>query len=305
MSESIAKLTSGVEKWAFDLPVITLGRSEVASVKVSTNRASRIHAMIRLNQESRYEVLDWGSKNGTFLNGKLLMGPEPLNSGDKITIGEQDFHFKGNDVSSNGSGAQPFTKLEGAGSNNQNVVAVCIRLLPGYDSFYKNNELGLSWMLGQWLQRQEAQVDHFGGVFDQISKGMHVSYWNLDSDTPAAFSQVVFECVKSCLKDTETLAKAAMESVKASQPFVRASAAMHYGEACLTDIGPNEIGYKTLSGDTCEIVKDVSERAMQAACPMLCTEKFQRALGNNGKAHPYCMALTGPRKQSIVLYHLT
>ena len=71
----IGKLISGGEKWGFDLPVITLGRSELASVCVSTSRASRIHAMLRLNSRGMYELVDWGSKNGTFLNGGIVTSP--------------------------------------------------------------------------------------------------------------------------------------------------------------------------------------------------------------------------------------
>ena len=304
MAEPTGKLMSGSEKWGFDLPVITLGRSEVASVRVSASRASRIHAMLRLNANGQYEVLDWGSKNGTFLNGELLIEPVVLKSGDKITIGEQDFHFKGNNTSGGTSGHSGFRGRKSPESNTH-VVTACLRLVSGYEEPFKADNLGLSWMLGQWLQRQEAQVENYGGVFDQIGKGFHVSYWKLENETPGAFSQVVFECVKSCLKDTEELARQAMQATKSSQSFLLASAAMHYGEGTLTSIGSKEVMHQTLSGETCEIVKEVAERAMQAACPMLCTEKFQTALGSHGMAHPYCMALTGPRQQSIVLYQLT
>ena len=185
------------------------------------------------------------------------------------------------------------------------MVAVCIRLLPGYEDFFKDQDLNLSWMLGQWLQRQEAQIENYGGVFDQLGKGLHISYWKMENETPGAFSQVVFECVKSCLKDTDELAKQAMDMIKAARPFVRASASMHYGEVTLQTIGSKDINHQTMLGRRVRLLRMYLREQCKLHVQCCAQRNFRGALGSHGTAHPYCMALTGPRKQSTVLYHLT
>jgi len=65
---------------------LTLGRSSYASIVVNNPLASREHAIIR-PVTGGLEVVDLGSKNGTFVNGARLEGSRPVVPGDRIKIG--------------------------------------------------------------------------------------------------------------------------------------------------------------------------------------------------------------------------
>lgn len=65
---------------------LTLGRSSYASIVVNNPLASREHAIIR-PLAGGLEVVDLGSKNGTFVNGSRLEGSRPVAPGDTIKIG--------------------------------------------------------------------------------------------------------------------------------------------------------------------------------------------------------------------------
>lgn len=65
---------------------LTLGRSSYASIVVNNPLTSREHAIIR-PVAGGLEVVDLGSKNGTFVNGARLQGSCALNPGDRIKIG--------------------------------------------------------------------------------------------------------------------------------------------------------------------------------------------------------------------------
>jgi hypothetical protein len=65
---------------------LTLGRSSYASIVVNNPLASREHAIIR-PVPGGLEVVDLGSKNGTFVNGTRLEGSRPAVVGDRIKIG--------------------------------------------------------------------------------------------------------------------------------------------------------------------------------------------------------------------------
>ncbi len=69
----------------------TLGRGEV-EIRLEDPFASSRHA--RIFREGPVVVIeDLGSTNGTYLNGELLTGPQPLHDGDRIRIGDSEFSY--------------------------------------------------------------------------------------------------------------------------------------------------------------------------------------------------------------------
>jgi DNA-binding response OmpR family regulator len=74
--------------------VTTLGRSESCAVVIPLPVISRLHARIEL-QHDRYLLLDAGSANGTFVNGRRIEQGVQLSTGDEIWLGSSDvtLHF--------------------------------------------------------------------------------------------------------------------------------------------------------------------------------------------------------------------
>ncbi|MBI5294756.1 MAG: FHA domain-containing protein [Chloroflexi bacterium] len=73
---------------------LILGRSSSADVSLASPSVSRRHAMLQPSQPE-WQLLDLGSKNGTFLNGKRLKQPELLRRGDIIQIGPFRMVYEG------------------------------------------------------------------------------------------------------------------------------------------------------------------------------------------------------------------
>ena len=76
---------------------VILGRALEADVRVNDSMVSRQHARINKirNEESgelEFVLTDFGSRNGTLLNGQKI-AREVLQNGDKITVGEQILRF--------------------------------------------------------------------------------------------------------------------------------------------------------------------------------------------------------------------
>ncbi|MFQ5855335.1 MAG: FHA domain-containing protein [Anaerolineae bacterium] len=81
------------EHWALDKPVTTIGRWRENDIVLDSREVSRRHAQIQ-REAGRYLLEDRGSKNGTFLNDRRLVGVEPLHDGDQIHIPPNfDFTF--------------------------------------------------------------------------------------------------------------------------------------------------------------------------------------------------------------------
>ena len=70
-----------------------LGRSTTASVRLADREVSRKHSQIDREGDD-YVLRDLGSSNGTFLNGKRILGAAKLSDGDEVLIGTSKMEFR-------------------------------------------------------------------------------------------------------------------------------------------------------------------------------------------------------------------
>jgi transcriptional regulator with GAF, ATPase, and Fis domain len=71
--------------------VVTVGRAHENTVNIRDPRSSRFHCRLE-RIGGRYEVVDVGSQNGTYLNGTII-SRKPLQEGDLIEIGNVKIFF--------------------------------------------------------------------------------------------------------------------------------------------------------------------------------------------------------------------
>ena len=70
-----------------------IGRAHDAGIRVDSGGVSRHHARITVTRAGA-EVEDLGSKNGTFVSGKLVDGAQALRDGDEIRVGPVALIFR-------------------------------------------------------------------------------------------------------------------------------------------------------------------------------------------------------------------
>jgi len=71
--------------WPLEKRALVIGRNPDCDIVLNDRQVSRSHAQI-LWRDDHYEIKDLGSKNGTHLNGRDLIGSQPLHDGDEIQI---------------------------------------------------------------------------------------------------------------------------------------------------------------------------------------------------------------------------
>jgi pSer/pThr/pTyr-binding forkhead associated (FHA) protein len=71
-------------------PKFLVGRAEDCQLRPRSDLISRHHCVL-LIEEGMVSVRDFGSKNGTLINGSRVRGEAELKSGDKLTIGPLEF----------------------------------------------------------------------------------------------------------------------------------------------------------------------------------------------------------------------
>ena len=68
------------------MKVITIGRSSQNEVVLLDPNVSRHHCQIILHDDGHYSIADFGSTNGTFVNGRRIQGETVLNPGDVVIV---------------------------------------------------------------------------------------------------------------------------------------------------------------------------------------------------------------------------
>jgi predicted component of type VI protein secretion system len=67
-----------------------IGRGRDCDLRLGSSAISRHHCLIRVRGDEAL-VLDLGSSNGTFLNGRRVRSQAPLHSGDQLLVGSFAF----------------------------------------------------------------------------------------------------------------------------------------------------------------------------------------------------------------------
>jgi adenylate cyclase len=71
----------------------SVGRETDNTIVLTDQWMSRNHAILQAMETGEIHVIDLGSRNGTFVNGRRLSIPTPLQDGDVITFGQTNITF--------------------------------------------------------------------------------------------------------------------------------------------------------------------------------------------------------------------
>jgi hypothetical protein len=77
------------------MKVVTIGRSSGNSVIINDGTISRNHCQIIRDDSGSFSIVDFGSKNGTFVNNRQITGEARLNPNDAVRIGNITLQWQG------------------------------------------------------------------------------------------------------------------------------------------------------------------------------------------------------------------
>lgn len=78
---------AGGQTWA-------IGRGDGCAVLLDSRSVSRLHALIQKREAGDYSLVDLGSRNGSFVNGRRVSLPTVLNDRDRVVVGDQELVFR-------------------------------------------------------------------------------------------------------------------------------------------------------------------------------------------------------------------
>ena len=92
--DALAEQETSDHRWLLtDNATYTMGRVANTDITLPYSWVSRKHAMIQREENGRFNLIDLGSSNGTFINGRKIHTPVTLQNGDCIGIGSTRLLF--------------------------------------------------------------------------------------------------------------------------------------------------------------------------------------------------------------------
>ncbi len=229
----------------------TIGRSRDNTVSLHANpHVSRQHAVIRCHNAFQFQIMDLGSRNGTFVNGRRVITPTILTHGAVIRITNNELIFEQSEQTAQDE-AYDVTIAAGTESTHDQsaVVAVMVCDIRGFSTMSELlPEDELARTLGQWFRDAGNIVHQNGGTIDKFIGDAVLAYWTRETNDAR-------EC-RDALESALLLLKAAEKrtwKVAAEQPF-RIAVALHYGNVTCGNVGLVAQRDATILGDTVNTV---------------------------------------------------
>ncbi|CAN5508041.1 hypothetical protein BH09VER1_BH09VER1_54040 [soil metagenome] len=229
----------------------TIGRSRDNSVSLHFSpHVSRQHAIIRCHNAFQFQIMDLGSRNGTFVNGRRVITPTILNHGAVIRITNNELIFEQFENASSDDAAYDVTLATGSDTKDQNaIVAVMVCDIRGFSTMSEiMPEEELARTLGEWFRDVGNIVHENNGTVDKFIGDAVLAYWPQDTKD----GQESRSALSSAMKLIESAAKRHWPGPE-QKPF-RIAVAMHHGIVTCGNIGIDAQRDATIIGDTVNTV---------------------------------------------------
>jgi len=165
-----------------------LGRATMNHVVVQDPLVSRRHALIQAQGEAEYWLVDFGSRNGTYLNNQRIAQPSRLHDGDQVRIGGSNYVFRqaeNTGLAATLAGGAEQTVFDVRTANAWLLVADIVgstRLI----THLPPDQLPL--VTGKWLATCRDTIESCGGRINQFMGDGFFAYWR---DHPGRETDIV------------------------------------------------------------------------------------------------------------------
>lgn len=231
----------------------TIGRSRDNSVSFSTSQhVSRQHAVIRCHNAFQYQIMDLGSRNGTFVNGRRVITPTLLTHGAVIRITNNELTFEQSEAPAGDSTYDATLAAGGSdATRDQNaMVAVMVCDIRGFSTMSEQlPEEELARHLGEWFRDAGNIVHETGGTVDKFLGDAVLAYWPREESQPGEEAQKALASGLKLLEKSTTRRWPGPEQ----KPFTIA-VALHHGIVTCGNIGLDAQRDATIIGDTVNTV---------------------------------------------------
>jgi len=158
----------------------TIGRSEDNNFVLPDRWISRNHAMLQCMETGEFYLIDLGSRNGSFVNGRRVSIPVTLHNGDHLTFGQTELEFYSPTIHHTDSSAANDSKEFTATATLHvrrliSVLVVDIRDFTGLTQ--RLDEKILSEVIGTWFRHAGDIIREYGSWVDKYIGDAVMAIW--------------------------------------------------------------------------------------------------------------------------------
>ena len=227
----------------------TIGRTRENTVCLGFSPlVSRQHAIIRCHNGWQYQLIDLGSRNGTYMNDQRVVMPVTLTDGARIRIADNILTFSEHDDDTTGE----HNALTLVGTIDHAVVdarpvALLVCDIRGFSTMSETCASGvMAQTLGAWFRETGNLVAQSGGTIDKFIGDAMLAYWG-------AAGQPAGDCSTALQAAKMMLGLADARKWPNGAPF-RIAIALHYGKVTCSNVGVAAERDATIIGDAVNTV---------------------------------------------------
>lgn len=262
----------------------SLGRSATNDIVIEDGKVSRRHALVHKQDDAEYWVIDLGSGNGTYLNGRRVVQPTRLANGDTLTLGDHSLSF-------NQIAARPISEPRANPMSAQTIISIkdapcwlMVADIKGSSAMAARlSSTDMAMQVGRWMGDCKEIVDTHGGTINKYLGDGFLAFWIADAI------------------ETEHIVGAvqAMKALQSEGKAPRFRIALHYGKVAFG--GSASHGEDSLSGVDVVMAFRMEKIAGELACDLMVSEEARRKLEGplsfrDLGSHPVA-GLTGPARR--------
>ena len=156
----------------------TIGRSDDNSVVLSDRWISRNHAMLQSMETGEFYLIDLGSRNGSFVNGRRVSIPVTLHHGDRLTFGQTELEFYCPTASSDELPASVKELTATAALHVRSLISVLVVDIRNYTVLTRQlDEKLLSEVIGTWFRHSGDIIRQYGSWVDKYIGDAVMAIW--------------------------------------------------------------------------------------------------------------------------------
>jgi len=232
-----------------------IGRTEQNTVMLPDDMVSRNHAIIQQMEGGEFFLIDMGSRNGSFVNGRRVSAPVALRDGDRLSFGEARLSFH-NPAQAAAARAAAGVSTEAAARgetvalfkrDNVSVLVVDIR---GFTVLAQKIDAELlSRLVSTWFADADRIIHHHGGMAPKHIGDAVMAIWAHGAlGTEAVDILRILRAVAEIARMTGRL----HETLNLAEP-VRIGAGLNTGVATLGNTGGGSASDFTAIGDSVNV----------------------------------------------------
>ncbi len=177
----------------------SIGRAVLNTLVLESAKVSRLHALVHSERAGAFWLVDLGSSNGTFLNGRRIYEPTRLQDHDQITIAGNTFTFRQScdPFDKPKSTSPPLTLREGIDDVPCWLLLADIKNFTPLSRTLATEELAT--LLSSWLATCKVIIEKHNGIVNKYLGDGILAYW---PDEDYAVQNIVI--VIGALKEAQT-----------------------------------------------------------------------------------------------------